>query len=485
MERLSKATAVCSVLLLSVLANAAAFLLGAYRVLSTRQSVGYIEGVVGFYVNNLHLLFHPIEEYPYIMNGYPPVYYLVSSAVNLLVSDSLIAGRLVSISAVLGASILIGHAVYTLDDGSRYLPSVLAALGFLFSPYVTSSGVIAKPDPLALFFSVLAIYFYLTKRGTRRLWLTGAALFVLLWTKQNFLAAPVAVFVAMTLKEWKRSVTFAGVLAIAGVGVLGTLTVLTDGQAFLHLVKYNQNEFILSRLVERYYEFLTRHGVLIAIGTVGVVYYRRALPNVVIAYVVAGSATGLLIGKTGAGVNYFFEVIAALSLLAGVTALNCLPARPLRSLASAADREKKRRVVAVLAVFAVCFGLFIAPPNSPVPGGNGAAAAVAGAERDVLAWDPAILLQNNQDMVYQPIIMSSLANQGIWDQSKFVSTIRNHKYSYIVTRGNVNETEATFGFTTAGTQAIQEEYVLRSTSGAYYVYEPRNATRERVPRATA
>src|ERR1700691_1999006 len=60
------------------------------------------------HVTNLRVLYHPIQQYPYFVVPYPPVFHAVTWLASRGTGDFLVAGRLVCVFSALGISFLFG-----------------------------------------------------------------------------------------------------------------------------------------------------------------------------------------------------------------------------------------------------------------------------------------------------------------------------------------------------------------------------------------
>jgi hypothetical protein len=94
---------------------------------------------------------------------------------------------------------------------------------------------------------------------------------------------------------------------------------------------------------------------------------------------------------------------------------------------------------------------------------------VRNTEGEIISEDVVFLAKNGKRMLFQPYILSLLARTGKWDQSGFVSDIRNGRFNLIILRFDVNDSdhsdragdwqEAGFDrFTPEMEQAIKEGY---------------------------
>ena len=116
--------------------------------------------------------------------------------------------------------------------------------------------------------------------------------------------------------------------------------------------------------------------------------------------------------------------------------------------------------------------------------------AVQNAEGEVLSEYPIFTILSGREVLLQPFIMSRLAIEGRWDQSKFVQDLQRRRFSIIVTledMGKARRGEPLMRYTPEMAHAILDHYAPLGSgplhSGAlgtrYYFYFPNaNGTAE-------
>ncbi|PIO00523.1 hypothetical protein COT72_00405 [archaeon CG10_big_fil_rev_8_21_14_0_10_43_11] len=194
------------------------------------------EGFVFAFSKNLSLgstLYPPLpaEGMPSI-NTYPPFFYALSALLMPLFSQAFVAGRIISFIASLG----IGVLIYVIARKHHAKPVWAALFSFLFfaSYFVMFWSAHNRVDMLALFFSVLGLFFISYKKDA-----LGAFAFLFsLYTKHTFIAAPLAVFVYLFLYERRRARVFFTMLFGLGLALFVALTLLSNGEFVKHVFLY-------------------------------------------------------------------------------------------------------------------------------------------------------------------------------------------------------------------------------------------------------
>ena len=474
-SRASPTTILSVSLLLLAATNVVVFGYQSFLSLTTPATFSYVEPFTAYRATNWSVLFDPITRPPYIITNFPPLYPVIVGLVAAVFDAPFFAGRLVSTVATLGTATLISLLVRRITDAD-WSVAVLASLLYVASPYVTSSGTIARPDNVALALGIGAVYWFHTRQGRSQILGAATLCLLTLFMKQSYLAAPAAVFLALVWRnQLRRAAMFATSLTTSGLLILGGLTVLTDGRAWRHLVAYNSNRLVVGRLIEMSYFFTTRHTALLVLGGVALFLCTRETPDVVVAY---ASVSAVLIGltaKIGSNVLYFFQFIAAAAILAGIYLGEVFDAGILATIRTAGASAGVREVVVTLVLLNAVFLAGVSPPNQDRPGATEMADRIANLEGPIVAEDTGVLVASGHDVQYQPFLFGQLQQQGVWNQTEFVKSIRHREYRYAVMLSPANDTAG--WFTPRQRAAVDQNYVLVERIGEYWLYEARaNAT---------
>ena len=200
------------------------------------------------HVTNLRVLYHPIQQYPYFVVPYPPVFHAVTWLAARGTGDFLIAGRLVCVFSALGISFLCGLLVWHVSP--RRIPVRIRGSGAVLTAllcfrldsltrYIPEMGV----DLLALFFAFVGTYLFIRWRQKPTVQYAAFACFVLaMFTKQTMVAAPLACLAATTLINPARALRYLLFSATLGVAGMGYLVWATGGEILRHLFLYNARQ---------------------------------------------------------------------------------------------------------------------------------------------------------------------------------------------------------------------------------------------------
>lgn len=473
------------------------------------------EGFVLFQATELRdgrPIYKPIDEEPYGVANYPPIYpWLISLAIREG-GYGVTAGRTIVLlfSGLIGL-MLIGLC---LAYGGKLLPSLLAPLLFFVSYEFYDWSVACRVDLPALGFTSAGLAAFALSRSR---WNTALAalLFVLAgFTRQTSVFAPAACVLWMLARDRGRLLAFVVPYAALGLSGLGIAEMRTDGEFLRHTVLYNRNEMnwtILGRILRNEIWFFYQWRLIaLAAGAVTLALCAWAdrknddLPSVALAasppapglpgvYFVFAAMSLVGFAKVGSAPNYGLEFLFALSWW-GMATLGRV----------ATQTEHRRAAVRRLAWVGFC--LFIAAQFLgatrllPFPlearlgaeGARGSMARVfdqrsvrpmifsspiptdadsrAGAEvirwlrlfrGEVLSERPVFTLFAGKAVVMEPYVMTLLAREGVWDESAIVADFNAGRFDAIVTTVDLTEVESGRQFvryTDAMARAIVQSY---------------------------
>ncbi len=336
---------------LLLVANAVFFVVHAAHMLAYPYPLDYGEGPLLQQVNLLRgglpfwRLYADPGAPPYNVVNYPPIYPLAAWLVSFLTGDALLAGRLVSLMAALGASaaltLLSSRQSAVGSRQHRHLvtlsPCHLVILSFLALPIVREWAVVMRVDMLGVCLGLWGIVVVRRNAGRAAALWAVPLLLASLFTKPSLIAAPGAVVVWLLLRDWRRGVLVAGALALGGGLLVGLLQWASGGWFFFHVVTANANEWQATLARGFWHDQLLIHGTLFIAAALGVAVWlaqglavrtwreRRAilLPLALpLIYALLGSVTAIGVGKVGAYLNYFLELYAGLIWLVGCTILH-------------------------------------------------------------------------------------------------------------------------------------------------------------------
>jgi hypothetical protein len=245
---------------------------------------------------------------------YGPLFYLLGDWLIDTQNPGYFRLRLLSLLATLGCAAGCGLLAFWI--GRSWLAATLAPLMLLAYRLVTSHGIVARCDMVALllfFWGFLAAYRF---QSSRALLVAVPPIVIGFYYKQHFVAAPLAVLLFLLLeKRYRLALEFAGLLAVGGLGMLALLHyVVFHGQSFLlHFLTYNLLPLPWNRLGLGMLVF----GVVFGVPLLVALEFLRLYPNRLLSCYLgfAVLVAVVTVAREGSRTNYFLECVLVLSVL--------------------------------------------------------------------------------------------------------------------------------------------------------------------------
>ena len=421
-------------------------------------------------------LYAPPTSLPLTVTAYPPVYYLVVGLLQQLSGHTDYSlGRIVSVAATFGSTVLIVWSVHRIT--ARSAAALLA--GGLFVTHNLTVLLWApthRVDMLALCFSLSGLALATGGRTT----LAAFPLVLALLTKQTYVAAPACVLVAL----WPQRRAIARFGAVFGGSLLLAVGVgdwLTDNQLVWHTVVANANPFNLDYFVAMLSQFAQFNALpLVAAAAVFGLPARPAERPWRAYFVLSGLVALATVGKIGASSNYWLELTAATSVLIGLLAAHLSEPSPTPAAYASAGLG-----ALVLASLLTCIPAYQATMNQTAAVAlNGsaadtadrlqAAAFVAKEPGPVLTDDPDLALQAGKPVEFE-LIYTLLALQGVWDEAPVLNPIRARQFGLVVLQEPLDGPPMpllTAHLTEKVRMALRETYAPAGQIGGYRLYRP-------------
>jgi transcription initiation factor TFIIIB Brf1 subunit/transcription initiation factor TFIIB len=462
------------------------------------QSLKYItypytldDGWEGFVLNqayafsNGHHLYHDISTYPYLTAVYTPVYILCCALFVRLFGVSYAIGRTISFVSIL----LVGFLIYRIIEGitKNRIVAVISSLLFFASSIIYGESVIFRVDTLGLLFSLLGIYIVFRHASSRWVY-SSIPLFVLaVYTKESLVAAPIAAFLFLFLRDKRVAVTILAIF-IASVGSIFLLAnQLTDGQFYLHIIKYNELSFDIGRVIRIFSEMIAFHVVLVGFSLLYLwtslskgrerLPFLRSEKGLFALYFVTSAAIAVSVGKIGSGPNYFFEPIMMSCILVGFFLSELYPqiVKSSSTLWIVASLIVIQLLVFIPGHMTYFEGL---PTEVDVASGQTLSSYVRAERGNILSEDPGISVLNGKQVAIELFVFTQLSKKGLWNQNRFLQQLENREFSLVILDIDISRDPVwphDVRFTPEMIKAIRENYYLFDKVGdryRYYVYKP-------------
>jgi hypothetical protein len=357
---------------------------------------------------------------------YGPLFFLVGSRLINPSSPSYVPIRLLSALAILGCAAGCGLLAFWLTG--RRFAAWLSPLVFLSYGVVTYHGVSMLSDNVALFLFFSGFLVAYRFRNRPAILLAVPLMTLGFYYKQQFIAGPLAVFVYLLIaRRYARAAQFAGLMAVCGLGMFALFQwVIFRGQEFWrHFLFYQSTLFSWHQWEIGFVVFLLMFAapVLLAFE-----FLREHPDRMMLCYLVCAVLLGVVtIGKESAFLQYFYELILAVSVL--------MPAL----LASRLAQRRGAVEVLVLMGIALIAGQWYTPPP-PKPADLAQHTAVQSFLRQnfsprsrALGFRGGDLVQAGFDTPFADLFQTELlARRGVVPDQELLTRIRGQWFSLIV-----------------------------------------------------
>ena len=453
--------------------------------------------------------YHPLQQYPFLFFPYPPVYFVVLRVVGQCVPDLLIAGRLTSAISICATCLIVGRIVAF--GSSRRIPRLTRRWGALLATLLCfqvgrsiDSVWYPHPDSLGMLLTFAGVWLYAAGIRRRALRLSAfVVLLVALFTKQVFVAAPLACLAVSFLVDPREALADLAIMLGMGFTGLAVLARVTNGEFLRHAFVYNVAQpfspddmvremainvrealpiVVLAGLAQRPLLARCRRSLASTVTRLRAAArtspYHRVVMLLSIQMALA-FLRGASVGKPGTDETCFLEWNLAAVALAGLLLVRVLdrwhagaPPRwarvPLLLLAvvvvsniprvgirandtwritTSRQRYEEQRRANSLAVLQLI-------KNTPGP---------------VLSDDAVMLMRAGKALAIEPAGLAFLSETGTWDPSPFLAMISARGFSLIVVRDLSGEI-----WPRAMAPIVEQSYELTNEFGRYRVYRPRS-----------
>ncbi len=499
--------AVFALTIAAMAAHFAAYLVYAVKAVRYPYELDYGEGIVWQQAMLIPgaRMYGDINQFPFIVFHYPPLYHLLLHAAALLKLDVLAAGRGVSLASSLGiGTVAAALAFRVVREGTGRLASAsgaaIAGLGvFCFWPVVAWSPML-RVDMLAILLSFLGIWCAARSLARPSLIYVAMVLFVLaIYTKQTSLAAPLATVPVLLVAEPRRMLKASCLGLLLAVAALVVLMWQTDGGFLRHVILYNLNRYSLGSAGRVLLAEAPQLVFLVLAAAGAVAAWRRLasrhawvspaafrdtlaaseatrLLSILTLYLGLSTCALLTLGKSGGNMNYMIEWMCLLSVLTGILAAGMLD----RALRPVEGAYPGGGAAAFLASVALLAQVLVLPASRDLGAADPARMQQLGtlleriraAKAPVLSDDMVLLMKAGKEVPWEPAIFAELASIGRWDERRIVTMINAHAFAFVVTQGQHGMPFYDSRYTPAVDQAIGASYPRVETYAGHTVHLP-------------
>jgi hypothetical protein len=451
----------------------------------------------------------------YFTNVYPPVYFLVVGILFKLFGVSLFWGRLVSFISCL-ASGLVCFFIVKKVTGSRWW-GILAGVLFFAPPITRDWTLYFKPEPLALFFSLLGIYFVVKFIGTKKILWSVPVFLLAVFTKQSFIAAPIAVGLFLLITKRKVVFWYSGLLLAGGLGLAVLVQWLSKGSFLFSILKVTSGipvywqlaVYLIEKTVSYHWAIIFLALCVAVLTLVRPKDWRSTTTLIILYFLVSGVEFAATTGLIGIWYSFSLEVLSVAMMLIPILGWKLSKLEETKSsiglivngkVYSNAGKALLQGVVPLLLIVQLVMLPSFAsgtPINSNLKPmyNEGVKDIVSVGTKPVISEDVYLLYLAGRYPIYEPGITALATRAGTLDSTPIISNINSKVYGLIILEWDVTTyydwpvdlglpswipSNIQEGYympylrgTPAYVNAVIAEYQLKEHIGRLWIYEPK------------
>lgn len=275
----------------------------------------YSEGVVlnsAYILNKGETLYRQVNDYPFFVCLYSPNFIWLNS---LFINDSfsLASGRLISILSLMIILIIIFKLVY-IESKNAYLSFTASLLCIYFYPIFFWTPLY-RNDLFGIAFSLLGLWFIIRYKGNVQ-FLSILFFLIALYTKQTLIAAPIAGYFYLFLRNRKNAILSISSTAILGCIIFLIINFLTENGFYYNILIHNKRDLQWERFFISWKQYVIYfYPVFISLS---MLYIIKNITNVgkspFTLYLITSFTITILTGGLGADLNFFIEAFIAISI---------------------------------------------------------------------------------------------------------------------------------------------------------------------------
>ena len=412
----------------------------------------------------------------YIIANYPPLFWLAQAPLIGLFGPGFWQGRLISILCTWTAAYCLASIIH--HHFKDLFAAVMTGMIFMAWPFVLMWSALARVDCLALAFGLAGLS-NLSRRdlGWKNFWAGAVLLVGAIYTKQSYLLAiPAAAFCWLLFQDWRRAFLLAGAVGGTTLALFLLVNGVTQGGFLLHVIKVNFNAFSVARARYHLHIDMINLAWILGLMSLSAIVATRNVRILLAGFLVGAGLSALTIGKVGSNFNYFLELCAALSLASG-------------ALVGWSRQQAHRKDLQALLMLAIVAqtGIFLNRSfNQPILWARNRFERVADLRKmealiqaagGISIGDEYVGMRtlHNQLLYIQAFASAQAANEGMWDQTDFIASIKAKEFSVITIYGAPGDSLIKARWTDAMLAAIEENYTVTDTLADTRVFQPNRA----------
>lgn len=410
---------------------------------------------------------------PFNVSFYTPIGFYVLGFVNRIFGESLVVGRMLNLFYTLGCMVMVFLIVK--HETKDKLASIIAAAFPMTAVTMIAWSFFIRVDLLAVMFDLIGVYIVLRNKEISAVFWAIPIFLLAFYTKQSVLAGGLATCVYLLINNRRRGILFTTIFALSGIVTLGIAEIITHGGFLKEILLYQRTSPAFQNPINIFLTVATSACLYLPAVVMAANWLKDNLRHFLSLFMLSALAVGTLtLLHPGGNINYLFEVIFALSILAGIW------------LGTADITDKGLNIVITGGIFtAILWTLGVSglmgeafPDKLYREKYSQAVSIISDAHYPILTENAGMVLDAGQVPYDEPFVFDNLARLGYFNENILLDDLNTGRIDYVVTQFPLPNTHVR-RFDAAVQNAIVDNYhiVLSAATDENYSFVVYKANR--------
>ena len=365
---------------------------------------------------------------PFNVSFYTPIGFYVLGFVNRIFGESLVVGRTLNLCYTLGCLSMV-FLIVKHQTKDKLVSLIAAALPMTAVTMIAWSFFI-RVDLLAIFLDLAGVLIVLKYQNSKAVYWAIPIFLLAFYTKQSILGGAAASCLYLFIKDKGKGWIFSFIFGLSYSAILGIFQIATHGDFIKEILFYQRTGPAFQSPISILSTLLASLAIYLPVTFMASMWIKDNFKHYLTIFALSALAINVFtLLHPGGNINYLFETIFALSILAGL-------------FLASMDLEKNFNVVITSSIFmAVLFFLGVLglmgesfPDKQYKEQYRTAVSLISDAHYPILTENAGMVLDAGQVPYYEPFVFDNLARLGYFDERILLNDLTSHKIEYVVTQ---------------------------------------------------
>ena len=368
-------------------------------------------------------------EAPFHVAFYTPVIWHTLGFLFKVFGESLLVARLFNLACCIGCLVMV--YLITHNQTKDKLVSMIAAALPMTVLTMMGWSFFIRADLMAVLFDLVGVFIVLKYHKTSAVY-WAIPIFLLAWyTKQSTVAGVVASCIYLLFQNRKLGVKFTVIFGTVFLALLGVFQITTNGEFIRNILLYQGTVPSFQHPLNILWTLLTSAGLYLPTLILSGIWLKGNYKHFLSIFAVVALVVNVLtLLHTGGTINYLFETIFAMSVLAGLY------------LGKSEWTEAKTFITLLcsMALLGMLFYSAIWGYKSAFPSQQywneyqEAVSLISDSDYPILSENAGIVMDAGKIPYYEPFVFGNLARLCYFDESLVLADLASNKIDYVITQ---------------------------------------------------